>query len=575
MGYVAGLGDLTITFENVTLRQALADICGRTGGRWYVDEQKRLHYFDAESNVAAWSLSDRPDGLASFPYQELKRRENATPIVNQVLVVGDGITGWVEDAASVAKYGPRPAVVNDRRITTQPTAEARGNAILDRYAWPRISYDVTTRKDGLRAGMDVRLISHEWGLDETVTVRRLTLHWVANHRFYELELGDGVASAATGGRLWVDVLNQVQTSIIEIDGTIYDTDAPAAPGLVVGNLTSGVDLDADGHQVVYLQITWGSVAAADLDHYQVQISTSSDFSGYTITRDHAKDGARVERFVPVLGNTTYYARVRAIDWVGNASAWSDTRSITTARDTDAPAQVSGLSVAASRTLVGLQWTANSEADLAEYEIQRAPDSGGAPGVWATIAKARLNFYVDQDFSDAQIAAQATFWYQVRAVDTSGNAGDWSASDSAALSQIASDHIAAGTITAVHVGANEIITNAANIQNAVITSAKIENLDGIVITGNTIRTAAAGARIVLDSTDGIQAYNAGGVQTVSILPSGAGWIGIGDQIAWNTAGGLTVDGGVLVDGTVVATAFSNVIGQPLFTAPTGWHCGAWL
>ncbi|MGB4204527.1 MAG: hypothetical protein WBJ84_02780, partial [Bacteroidales bacterium] len=503
-----------------------ADICGRTGGRWYVDEQKRLHYFDAESNVAAWSLSDRPDGLASFPYQELKRRENATPIVNQVLVVGDGITGWVEDAASVAKYDPRPAVVTDRRITTQTTAEARGNAILDRYAWPRISYDVTTRKDGLRAGMDVRLISHEWGLDETVTVRRLTLHWVANHRFYELELGDGVASAATGGRLWVVVLNQVQTCIIEIDGTIYDTDAPAAPGLLVGNLSSGVDVDADGHQVVYLQITWGSVADADLDHYQIQISTASDFAGYTITRDHAADGDRIERFVPVLGNTTYYARVRAIDWVGNASAWSDTRSITTARDTDAPAQVSGLSVAASRTLVGLQWTANSEADLAEYEIQRAPDSGGAPGAYVALAKARLNFYIDQDFSDAQIAAEGTWWYRVRAVDTSGNAGDWSTADSDALSRVKADHIAALTITGDKIAANTITANKLSVAQLSAITADLGTITAGTVTGATIRTdtGAPGheARIVLDSTDGIQAYNAGGTQTVSILPSGAGW-----------------------------------------------------
>jgi len=567
--HISLLSNITITFEPCTLRRALERICELTGGRWYIDAEKKLHYFDAESNVAAWYLSDSPDLATSFPYQSITRNENATPLYNYVLVQGKELSEWYHDAASAALYGERAALLTDQRIEDVGTLNKRGAAFLARWAWPRVSYDVVTRKSGLQAGMDVRLVCGTWGVDDTLTVRRLTIYWQGGQRFYRLELGDGVAPALTGGRVVMDAITGLQGQVLEIDDTVFDTTPPATPTFVAGNLTTGVDVDADGHQVVWVQATWGSVADDDLSYYQVQLSTASDFAGYTITRSHPADGDRLERFLPVLGNTLYYARVRAVDWVGNASAWSATRSITTARDTSAPAQVTGLSVAASRTLMGLHWTANSEADLATYEVQRAPDSGGAPGAYATIAvTGRLNFYVDQDFSDAQIAAQSTFWYRVRAIDSSENAGDWSTADSAALSQIASDHLAAGIITAVHVGANEIITNAANIKNATITSAKIVNLDGITITGNTIRTAASGARIVLDSTDGIQAYNAAGAQTVSILPSGAGWIGVGDQIAWNTAGGLTVDGGVLVSGTVVATAFSNAIGQPLFSAADG-------
>jgi hypothetical protein len=561
-----------LEFAAMTLREIMDDICSRTGGRYYVDADMRLHYFSSEANAAAFGLSTSPNGSTSFPLGDFKRAESASRIVNRVFVQGKGVWGWVEDAASIAVYGQRHGVSRDQRITTSQGVQDRGNAILAQYAWPRNTYTCWTEKDGLAAGQEIAIEHETLGVDDSFYIRSITTRFLGKgggKRRYYLTLNDEPIKPEVARRNVNLRIMALETVVNDVNGTVYDTDAPATPTFVAGNLTTGVDVDADGHQLVYVQATWGSVADADLSYYQIQVSTSSDFAGYTITRSHPADGDRLERFVPVLGNTTYYARVRAIDWVGNASAWSDTRSITTSKDTSAPAQVAGLSAAGSRTLMGLKWTANSEADLAEYEIARAPDSGGAPGVWAIIATTgRLNFYVDQEFSDAQIKAEGTWWYRVRAVDTSRNAGAWSTADSAALSQIASDHIAAAAITAVHVGANEIITNSANIKNATITSAKIVNLDGIVITGNTIRTAASGARIVLDSTDGIQAYNAGGVQTVSILPSGAGWIGIGDQIAWNTAGGLTVDGGVLVDGTVVATAFSNAIGQPLFSAADG-------
>ncbi|HUT21346.1 MAG TPA: hypothetical protein VM366_19515, partial [Anaerolineae bacterium] len=173
--YVTELqASMTITFQDVTLRQALAEICSRTGGNWYVDENKELHYFDAEANVAAWYLSDTPDLANSFPYQRISQQLSATTIVNQVLVVGDKRgRGWRTDPASILAYGPRPAVVVDNRVTTPGGVVERGDAILAKWAWPRTSYNVTTRKEGLRAGMDVRLVCGAWGVDETLTVGRL------------------------------------------------------------------------------------------------------------------------------------------------------------------------------------------------------------------------------------------------------------------------------------------------------------------------------------------------------------------------------------------------------------------
>lgn len=416
VSYVATIdAAMTMSFVDVTLREALATICGQTGGRWYVDEEKRLHYFTTEANVAAWHLSDTPDGLTSFPYQDIRRKVDATPIVNRVRVVGQEISGWVADAASQAIYGVRPGIVRDNRVTDSTALADRGAAVLARWAWPRVSYQVTTRKSGLRAGMDVRVVCAAWALDDTLTVRRLSLSWRGGHLFYGLELGDGVAAALTTGgtQIIIDHLGTLSGAVLEVRDSVYDTDAPAAPTFTAGNLSSGVDIDADGHQVVYLQATWGSVSDADLAYYEIQIGTSADLSGYTITRTQKAGGARIERFLPVLGNTTYYARVRAVDWVGNVSAWSDVQSITTAKDTTPPATPTGFTVTATPASVHLLWDANTEADLAGYDIFRKPDGGAYSGLCESF---RGTFFIDNT-----CVAGTAYWYRVRAVDTSGNA----------------------------------------------------------------------------------------------------------------------------------------------------------
>lgn len=571
--YVSTLDASMVSFDwqGMTLREILDDICSYTGGRYYVDYDKYLHYFASETNPAGFYLSTEPDFANSFPYGDFQEQESLGQLANKIYVLGDGVSGWVQDSSSIAVYGERHAVSRDMRISTAAGVEKRGNALLDRYAWPRTTYRCWTEEDGLRAGMSIRLVNSVYSIDDTFYIRKLTMEPRAGDgsvRRYHLELNDEPPPLTVGARAIELYVNGIFQTVNEICQGEYDTDAPATPTITTANLTTGVETDVDGGQHVWLQVTWGSVSDADLDHYEVQISTSSDFSGYTITRNHPGGGDRLERFMPVVGATVYYVRVRAVDWWGNASAWSSTVSKTTASDTEAPAQVTGLSASASRTLVGLAWTANTEADLLEYEVQRAPDSGGSPGAWSDLAVARLNYYIDQDFTDSEIAAEGTWWYRVRAVDTSGNAGAWSANASATLSRINADHIAAATITGDKVAANTITADKLNVAQLSAISADLGTITAGTVTGATVRTAASGARIVLDSTNGIQAYNSSGTQTVSILPSGAGWIGASDKLAWNTAGSLTIDGSVLVAGTVVASAISNTINQPLFNVLDG-------
>lgn len=102
----------------------------------------------------------------------------------------------------------------------------------------------------------------------------------------------------------------------------------------------------------------------------------------------------------------------------------------------------------------------------------------------------------------------------------------------AAGAIETDKLAANSITAAKIGTNEIITNAANIGNAVITGAKIANatigdaqvsslsaskisassLSAITATIGTLRTASTGARTEIKDNI-IEVYDASNVLRV--------------------------------------------------------------
>jgi len=468
-----------VAFAAMTLREILDDLASRTGARYYVDYAKNLHWFATEANNAAFSLSTSPNMSTSFPFGDFQRVRSAARIADKVFVLGKEVSGWYPSGAPGYDGSTRHAVSRDQRILTADAVEDRGKAIYDAYNSERVTYRLWTERDGLRAGQSVTVVNATWSINGAYYIRRVRVEFVGadgETRRYHLELNDEGPDPGRVRRQQQLQVSRLETEVSSVGDAVFDTDAPAAPtALDAGNVTTGVSEDADGKQIVWAEITWSEVSDSDLDHYELQISTANDFSSDLATRLHQGGGDRRERFAGLVGNTTYYVRVRAVDWVGNTSAWDygggSPYSFTSSKDSTPPAQVAGLSAASSRTLAGLSWTASSAADLRHYEIQRAPDSVGSPGAWATIAYAQLNFYIDQDFSDAQIAAPDTFWYRVRAIDTSGNLGAWATQTDVALGQIDSDHIAASAITADKIAANAVV--AGKISAGAVTTEKLD------------------------------------------------------------------------------------------------------
>lgn len=75
-------------FSGKTLREAIEQIAKLGGGRYYVDYDKKLHYFATETIAAPYILSDTYNGSTSVGYWDLNLDDDSVDLVHEVLVVG-------------------------------------------------------------------------------------------------------------------------------------------------------------------------------------------------------------------------------------------------------------------------------------------------------------------------------------------------------------------------------------------------------------------------------------------------------------------------------------------------------
>ena len=104
-----------ISFTEMSLAECMDAICQRTGGRWYIDNTNKLHYFADENSDCGFDLSDTPNQVTSFSYSEATIKAiDGSKIVNSVRVIGaDGFGVTRTDAGSITAYGSRAAMVED------------------------------------------------------------------------------------------------------------------------------------------------------------------------------------------------------------------------------------------------------------------------------------------------------------------------------------------------------------------------------------------------------------------------------------------------------------------------------
>jgi hypothetical protein len=110
----------------------------------------------------------------------------------------------------------------------------------------------------------------------------------------------------------------------------------------------------------------------------------------------------------------------------------------------------------------------------EHELQRAPDSGGAPGSWATVYLGPGYSYVDQNLTlggTSDSPTNAVYWYRSRRI-VNGVSGSWATSASGTARPAGAGLIEAGAINANKMAVGLINALVAQINSYLIISSTV-------------------------------------------------------------------------------------------------------
>jgi hypothetical protein len=434
-------------------------------------------------------------------------------------------------------------------------ADTRAELLLDQYATSQDELVVETDNYYIEGSFDVG--DYVWvydpnaGLVDTnneITFRGERLNPIklqVTEARWPLTEGYTVAYRAANGT-WYDLTDHVEwdgshTVYVTVGGFAralegaggqpvgsrpsQDTSVPAAPTFVTPFVGSSY-LTGEGFTRARVVVAWNAPlntdgsTIIDGDHYEIQHAPNPA----TVWQNtFVAWGASTGQLVDLSPGVSYDVRIRAVDKSGNSGAWSATETFVATEDDIAPSTPAAPTVAGSRIAVQITHqlgkstggTFNLESDLDHFEVHVGGTAGFTPDATTLKGKAPANSGMIQ----AQIPVVATVqveettarWVKVIAVDITGNKS--AASDGATATALLIDdaHISDLTVTKVTAG-----TVSANWLLAA-----------------SIRTAASGARVELNAS-GLQAYNAGGTQTVNIA-SADGSVTILGQIISGTSG----------------------------------------
>ena len=129
-------------------------------------------------------------------------------------------------------------------------------------------------------------------------------------------------------------------------------------------------------------------------------------------------GTTVSRYTDsgLAGNTTYWYRVRAFNWIGD-SDFSDPMAIVTTPPGNPP-HAPWVSIGETTNQVKVSWY-DDVGNEDGFTIERAPDVGGGPGTWAQVGSVNLTNGTYGEFADTNTTSFTTNWYRVRAFNVSG------------------------------------------------------------------------------------------------------------------------------------------------------------
>jgi hypothetical protein len=217
-------------------------------------------------------------------------------------------------------------------------------------------------------------------------------------------------------------LNLSDEVMVNLADITVDKVPPAVPtGLT---LTSDIGFTSGREQVVTLTATWDRNGEADFLVYEGQIrrGEDGDWTDFSLGLPETGMPSHVWR---VEAGTPYTVRLRGRDRSSNVSDYGDAVTIISAVDTTPPGPLSDVAADVGLRSVILRWTNPPDLDLDMVEVFRAAANDRAQSL--RIGSVRGSVFADQGLSPG-----STWHYWLRAVDRTGNTGDWSHGDTAGL-----------------------------------------------------------------------------------------------------------------------------------------------
>jgi len=180
--YVSSSGvTSTVGWTRIPLNEVLDEIAEIYEREWYIDFDKKLHYFTPSIVGAPFELSSSPAPPAKVGYDNIFFEEDISQVCNKVNVIGTGVNVTRTDAPSYAYYGRYfECKVVDENIDTDAWGNSVGDAVLAERAFGKETGSLICYQEGLVVGQKVKIYNFLRNIDDHYLIQGIRLNMLNN-----------------------------------------------------------------------------------------------------------------------------------------------------------------------------------------------------------------------------------------------------------------------------------------------------------------------------------------------------------------------------------------------------------
>jgi hypothetical protein len=268
---------LPMDFQMMTLAEALDAICAITGAQWYVDFNHILHYFKDEVTAAPFNIDvQAPNNTTTFPCKDFEYPDDTISYVNQVQVVGKGVTYTANRGGTAPPAGTRRLhILRDTNLLTVADCQKAGEAYLAAET-NRQTGKLKVWRAGLRAGQLIHIKNTQWSLDTDLRITEVKPDFVdLNQAFYNVSFGTAPVKLS-------DMWNKTQGYINAVGSVANDAADIAVADAIAPVIPTGLYIitqmlqDPDGSLYPTITADWDTNIEPDMDVYECQLDKAID-----------------------------------------------------------------------------------------------------------------------------------------------------------------------------------------------------------------------------------------------------------------------------------------------------------